>query len=115
MNFLVKSFAFALHGFLVALKEQRNLRIHLFISALVLAVAYLLEINFLEFSILLLCMGLVISLELVNSSIEGLVDLISPEKKALAGKIKDISAAAVLVAAVTASLVGIIIFGSHLC
>lgn len=115
MNFLVKSFAFALHGFLAALKEQRNLRIHLFISALVLAVAYLLEINFLEFSILLLCMGLVISLELVNSSIEGLVDLISPEKKALAGKIKDISAAAVLVAAVTASLVGIIIFGSHLC
>lgn len=114
MNSLVKSFGFALNGFLAALKEQRNLRIHLFISALVLAVAYLLEINFLEFSILLLCMGLVISLELVNSSIEELVDLISPEKKALAGKIKDISAAAVLVAAVTASMVGIIIFGSHL-
>ncbi len=114
MNSLVKSFGFALNGFLVALIEQRNLRIHLTISTLVLAVAYLLEINFLEFSILLLCMCLVISLELVNSAIEELVDLVSPEKKALAGKVKDISAAAVLAAAVIASLVGIIIFGSYI-
>ena len=114
MKSLVKSFEFAINGFWVALKEQRNLRIHLFISTLVLVVAYLLKISFLEFSILLLCIGLVISLELVNSSIEGLVDLVSPKKKELAGKVKDISASAVLVAAVVASLVGIIILGSHL-
>jgi diacylglycerol kinase len=56
------------------------------------------------------CFGLVISLEMINSAIENLVDLVSPEYNKLAGKAKDIAAGAVLVAAICAAIVGLIIF-----
>lgn len=114
MNRLINSFAFAIKGIRVALREQGNLKIHLSISCLVLVAAYLLKLNIVEWAIILVCIAMVISLELVNSSIEALVDLVSPDRKEQAGKVKDIAAGAVLVAAVIASLIGLIIFGKYL-
>jgi len=114
MTRLLNSFKFAFRGFWVAVKEQSNLRIHLVVSLFVVLVAYLLRVQTIEWLILLICIALVISLELVNSAIEGLVDLVSAERLPLAGKIKDMAAAAVLVAAVIASWVGVVIFGPYL-
>jgi diacylglycerol kinase len=57
--------------------------------------------------------AIVISLELVNSAIENLTDLVTREQNPLAGKVKDISASSVLVAAISSVIIGIIIFGRH--
>jgi diacylglycerol kinase len=114
MNRLINSFAFASKGIRVAFREQVNLKIHLSISCLVVVVAYLLKLSTVEWAIILLCIAMVISLELVNSAIEALVDLVSPDRKEQAGKVKDIAAGAVLVAAAIASLIGLVIFGKHL-
>ena len=114
MKRLFHSFKFAFHGFWLACKEQPNLRIHLFVSALVVGLAFYLRVSKLDWCILLLCIGLVISLELLNSAIEGFVNLVSPERQPKAGNIKDISAAAVLVAAIISSIVGLLIFSSYL-
>ena len=113
MKRLFHSFKFAFHGFWLACKEQPNLRIHLFVSALVVGLAFYFRVSKLDWCILLLCIGLVISLELLNSSIEGIVDLVSPERQVKAGKIKDIAAAAVLVAAAVSVLIGLLIFSTY--
>jgi undecaprenol kinase/diacylglycerol kinase (ATP) len=114
MSRLASSFKFAFKGLKIAWKEQINIRIHFVISILVLVAGVILKISPIEWTVLLICIGLIISLELVNSSIESLVDMVSPEWKREAGKIKDMAAAAVLVASIVATIVGLIIFGSHL-
>jgi diacylglycerol kinase len=111
---LSNSFKFALRGFVVALKEQANLRIHLTISIFVLIAAFVLKVSSMEWLILIICIGMVVSLELVNSAIESLVDMVSPEWREQAGKIKDIAAAAVLFASLLAGCIGLVIFGTHL-
>jgi undecaprenol kinase/diacylglycerol kinase (ATP) len=103
---LLKSFGYAWSGLKVAVKEEPNLRIHLAIAVVVVAMGFHFHINPMEWLILLILVGLVISLELINSAIESLTDLVTKEKLPLAGKVKDISAAAVLV--------GIIIFGKYI-
>jgi diacylglycerol kinase len=113
MKRLFHSFKFAFHGFWLACKEQPNLRIHLFVSALVVGLAFYFGVSKLEWCVLLTCIGLVISLELMNSSIEGIVDLVSPEWQVKAGRIKDIAAAAVLVAAAVSVLIGLLIFSTY--
>ena len=114
MKKLFNSFKFAFQGFWLACKEQPNLRIHLFVSFLVVSLAFYFDVTKVEWCILLLCIGLVISLELLNSAIEGFVNLVSPERQTKAGNIKDIAAAAVLVAAIISSIVGLLIFSSYL-
>jgi diacylglycerol kinase len=70
----------------------------------------LFAISIAEWMLCLLCFGLVITAEMLNTAIENLVDLASPQKHVLAGKAKDIAAGAVLVAAIVAAIVGLIIF-----
>lgn len=114
MKHFIQSFKFAGRGIWLAVMKQRNLRIHLGITALVILAAYYFEVTNVEWSILLLCIGLVISLELMNTAIESLVNLISPEWKESAGRIKDISAGAVLWSAIIAVLIGLLIFGNRI-
>jgi diacylglycerol kinase len=114
MNRIINSFKFACKGIVVAFKEQRNVRIHLAISVFVMLLAYGLRVSALEWAVLLVCIGMVLGIELVNSAIEALVDLVSPEWKTQAGKVKDLAAGAVLIVALMACLVGLIIFGNHL-
>lgn len=110
---LVKSFGYAWNGLLVALKEQLNLRIHFAATALVVAGGIYFQITAIEWSLALITIGLVVSLELVNTAIENLVDLVSPERNPLAGKVKDIVAASVLISSITAVVVGLIIFSKY--
>lgn len=60
-----------------------------------------------------MCIGLVVGLEMINSAIEGLVDLVTRERLPLAGRIKDIAAGAVLFVAMISVVIGVIIFGKY--
>lgn len=113
MSRFSRSFLFAWNGFRLAFNEQSNLRFHVLAASLVMAAGFLFNVTVIEWCILLFCIGLVITAELVNSAIEGLVDLVSPEQNEKAGKIKDISAASVLVVSIVSAIVGIIIFSKH--
>ena len=106
----LKSFRFAFNGIKILIKEEHNARIHLFVGSLAVVFGFLLEISKTEWLILCLTIALVISLEIVNSAIEGLADFITREKNESIKRIKDLSAAAVLVSAIASIIIGIIIF-----
>ena len=111
---LLKSFGYAWKGFKVALKEELNLKIHLASAVIVVAMGFYYQICRMDWMVLLIMIGLVIGFELLNSAIESLTDLVTKERLPLAGKVKDISAAAVLVISVIALVVGITIFAKYI-
>ena len=106
----MKSFLFAFKGLAYAFKTQLNFRIHCFFTVAAAVLGLYAQLNFSEWLWISLAIALVIILELINTAIEVLVDLISPEQNLKAGSIKDLSAAAVLVAGLFALVVGLIIF-----
>ena len=114
MSKFLKSFVYAFNGIVTGIADQRNLRVLISIAVAVIATGVYYKITPMEWCIVLLCIGLVIGLELINSSIESLVDLVTMEKKPLAGKVKDMAAGAVLFASVLSSVIGLIIFGKYL-
>ncbi len=90
--------------------HERNMQIHCMVTILVVIFGFLLHISFLEWCVCLVLFALVMSLELVNTSIEAVVDLVTEEKKPLAKKAKDAAAGAVLMSAIIAAILGGIIF-----
>lgn len=91
-------------------RTQPNARFHLAASVAVVLSGFWLEISRLEWAALVLCIALVLALEAVNTALEYLTDLVSPEYHQLAGKAKDAAAGAVLLAAVGAAVVGGVVF-----
>ena len=113
MNELKKfilSFKYALRGIIESIISERNLKIHIFISILVIIFGIIFKISLLEWIICIILFGLVISAELFNTSIENIVDNLSVEKNEYARKAKDASAGAVLVLAFISAIIGFIIF-----
>lgn len=106
----LNSFSYAFKGLKLAFRSEWNLKVHAIISVAVILLGLYLKVNSAEWCLLLLCIGFVISFELVNTAIEKWVDLVSPEQNVKAGAIKDISAAAVLMASIIATVIGCIIF-----
>ncbi len=106
----IRSFGYAFKGIKAVFGKEVNMNIHLIMTALVIICGFVFMISITEWMLCIVCFGVVISLEMVNSAIENLVDLVSPEKNKIAGKIKDISAGAVLIAAICAAIVGLFIF-----
>ncbi|MEO5357122.1 MAG: diacylglycerol kinase [Nitrospirae bacterium YQR-1] len=104
----------AIEGILEAAKTQRHLRYHLYVAAIVLLFCYVLGITKTEFLIISVTIMLVIALELINTSIEATVNLLSPEINNFARVAKDVAAGAVLTAAVGASVIGYIILFPYL-
>lgn len=104
------SFKWAIKGIFDLFKNHPNAQIHLLATIVVLSLSFYLKIAALELCLVLLCIGLVISLEAINSALEYLADKISPEHDELIGKAKDMAAGAVLIAAITTVLIGGIIF-----
>lgn len=111
---LWRSFACAGAGVAHGLRTERNVRIHAAATLAAVALAALLGLNAVEWTVLLLTMGLVWATELVNTAIEAVVDLVSPDEHELARIAKDTASGAVLVAAVIAALVGLVLFGPKL-
>jgi len=104
------SFRHALEGFGMAVKEERNMKIHLFFTMVVVLLGFSLQVSKIEWVLILLCIGGVITLELINSSLENLVDLVTEEFHPLAKKAKDMAAAAVFIFSMVSILIGLIIF-----
>lgn len=86
------------------------MKIHLFFTILVVLLGFFLEVSKVEWLFLLILIGGVISLELINSSIENLVDLVTAEYHPLAKKAKDMAAAAVFIYSIVSIIIGLIIF-----
>jgi rRNA maturation RNase YbeY len=107
---IIDSFRNASEGFLSALKTERNLWVHLALSALAIGLGLLLQINMTEWAILILVISAVFMTEFFNTALEYLVNFASPEKNELARKAKDISAAAVLIVATASLIIGGLIF-----
>lgn len=104
------SFRNAGKGILTAARTQVNIRIHLLAASAVFVLGSVLEISYTEGLILLLAVTVVIVAEMVNTAIEYLCDAITLEKNEFIGYAKDVSAGAVLIAAIFAALIGLFIF-----
>ena len=107
---LTNSFKYAFEGIISSLKTEQNLKIHFLIMILVIIAGIILKISAFEWIVCIILFGLVISFELINTAIETTVDLAMPDKHPKAKLAKDISAGAVLILAITAIIVGLIIF-----
>lgn len=105
-----KSFSFAIEGLKTAFKEEPNFKIHVVIGLVALILAFFLKFSATEWLILLFTIGLVFILELINTALESIVNLVSPEIKDEAKTAKDVAASAVLISAILSILVGIILF-----
>jgi len=110
----IKSFRFAFHGWWHVIRTQRNAWIHAVVSLAVLAVSAWLHISLVEWAVILLTIALVWTAEFLNTALEAVVDLASPEHHDLAKIGKDVGAAAVLIAAGASILVGFLILGPPL-
>ncbi|HKZ39160.1 MAG TPA: diacylglycerol kinase family protein [Chryseolinea sp.] len=114
MREFLKSFIYALHGIWSGIADQRNLKFQLAVAIVVVGAGFYLSIRPIDWCIILMCISLVISLELINTAVENLVDLVTLERKPLAGKIKDIAAGAVLIASAISVIIGVIVFRKYL-
>lgn len=107
---VIKSFKVAFEGLKDALYHERNFRIQLVVFTVVVIAGFLFQINSTEWISILLCAAVVLSTEIINSAIEKLCDFVSPDIHPLIKKIKDFSAAAVLVGTIFSVIIGAIIF-----
>jgi diacylglycerol kinase (ATP) len=108
------SFRYAFEGVAYVLRTQRNARIHGLISIGVVILGLWLQISATQWAVLVLAMMVVWVSEFLNTSLEAFVDLISPERKMPAKIAKDVAAAAVLVGAIGAIIVGLLVLGPPL-
>ncbi|MGH2619477.1 MAG: diacylglycerol kinase family protein [Anaerolineales bacterium] len=111
---LVSSFRNALSGLNGMLRTQRNARIHLAITLAVIGLAAWLRLSATDWALLAVTAALVWTAELINTALEAVVDLASPGRQPSARLAKDLSAAAVLVAAVGAAVVGALVLAPPL-
>ena len=109
-----RSFLFALQGFRTALRQERNIKVMLAGGAFAVAMGLILRIDAVSWAVVLVCCGMVIAAELLNTAIETVVDLVSPEFHPLAGQAKDIAASASWVLSLTAAVVGVIVYANAL-
>lgn len=114
MKGFFKSFVFAARGMKVAFLHERNFKVQLCVALLTIGAGFYYSISAIEWIAITILIGLVLSLEMVNTALENLVNLVTQERKPLAGKIKDLAAGAVLLASIIAAIAGIIIFRKYL-
>ena len=107
---VIKSFRYAFEGVVLGLKVDHNLKLHFIVAIIVMIIAYTVKISQTEFLFLMLSITFVIFAELINTAIEEMTNLIIKEHRMEAKIAKDVSAAAVLFAALFAVIVGVIIF-----
>lgn len=105
-----KSFQHAFEGMIKLLQQDHNILIHLFVTLAVIVLSIFTKVNKTEVLALVFAIGLVWVAELFNTVIEKIMDLISTQRHSKIKFIKDVSAAAVLIAATTAAITGSVIF-----
>jgi diacylglycerol kinase len=107
---LAKSFKYALSGLSKFWQEEQNFQVHSIITVIVLLLAWYFQIAIWQLIILILLIALVLILEIINSIIERFIDLLKPRLHEYVKDVKDMGAALVFVGALTAVIVGLIIF-----
>ncbi len=110
----IAAFRDAFAGWWYVLRTQRNAWIHALATLLVVAAGYWLNIEHGDWALILLAIGLVWLAEFLNTALEAVVDLASPQAHPLARVGKDVGAAAVLISAATAALIGFLVIGPPL-
>lgn len=108
------SFRYALSGWAYVIKSQRNAWIHAVFSVLVLLASIWLRLSLVKLSVIILTIALVWTAEFLNTALEAVVDLASPQNHPLAKAGKDVGAAAVLIAALASVLIGLLLLGPPL-
>ncbi|RAP27306.1 diacylglycerol kinase [Candidatus Marinamargulisbacteria bacterium SCGC AG-343-D04] len=106
---IYKKFSVAISGICHAIKTESSMKVHLLFTLILIALFFFLDFSVLESSIVLLCIGTVISFELLNTALENTVDLISNKHLDAIKHIKDMSAGAVLTSVFVSILVGCMI------
>jgi len=110
----LNAFRHAFAGWWYVLRTQRNAWVHAIISLVVFFVGLWLRLDTREWAIIVLIAVVVWMAEFINTAIEAIVDLASPQHHPLAKVGKDVGAAAVLIAALAAVIIGLLILGPHL-
>ena len=107
---ITKSFGYAFEGIFTCIRKERNMKIHVTVTLLVVIAGLVLGLSVTEWCICLALFGLVMALELVNTAVEAVVDMVTEAFHPLAKIAKDTAAGAVLIAAIMAAIAGLIIF-----
>lgn len=110
MSKFIRGFGYAFSGLGYAFKSQLNFKVHIFIAFLVGFAGYWFKLSATEWLWIIASIAMVLVVELLNTAIEVLVDLVSPDIHPKAKIIKDVAASAVLVAAITAAGIGLVVF-----
>ncbi len=106
----LRSFKYAWQGIKSLVIGEHNARIHLFATICVIAAGLLLQLSYLEWAVIALCIGGVFMAEALNSAVEALCDKVSTEYDPLIGKAKDLAAGAVLLFVCGAVVAGLCVF-----
>lgn len=109
-KFHILSFKHAFTGIMSALRQEPNLKFHFLAGLVVIIISFLLKISKTDWIIIILLIGFVMTVELTNTAIEAVVDGFTQAHHPSAKLAKDISAGAVLVVAITSSVIGALIF-----
>ena len=110
----LKGFTYAWKGMKASIRGQRNLKVQAGFALIVGGAGLYFDITLMEWCVILFAIALVMGLEMMNSAIESLVDMVSPDYKPLAGRVKDMAAGAVLFAAIFAAIIGAIVFSQYI-
>lgn len=108
------SFRYAIRGLGCVIRSEPNAKIHLAVTVAVVVAGVYFGLSINEWCAVTLAIGLVLAAEIINTAIEQLVDIVSPNYNVTAGRVKDIAAGATLVAAGCAFVVGALIFGPRI-
>ena len=111
---LFDSFRHAFEGVGYVLRTQRNMRIHMSIAGAVVVLGLFLDLAFTQWAVLALTIGLVLVGEMLNTAVEALVDLVSPDYHILAKIVKDVMAGVILMTAIFSVIVGLLVLGPPL-
>ena len=111
---ILESFNFAFEGIIHVLRTQRNMRIHFLVAAVVLIVAFAAGVDRIELMALLLAIAFVLIAEMINTAVEGTIDVATTSFDPMAKLAKDIAAGAVLIATATAVAIGYLVFSEQL-
>lgn len=109
MKKFLASFTHAFRGILSSVKTERNFKVQIFAAVLVLLLTFFLEAKLVEWAIIIVCVVMVLALEMINSAIEKICDLMHPEQSPKIKIIKDIAAGAVLITSIGAAVIAAII------
>jgi diacylglycerol kinase len=114
INKRLSAFSFAVRGLFTAFAQETHIKIHGLFTLIVINLGFYFHIKNIEWFMVLTCITIVISLELVNSALERLCDRLIPEKDSKVKYVKDVAAGAVLVASIFSIIIGLMVFLPYL-